>query len=274
MQLIHLGFTCVQVMPLHFTVQAVVTSSELRFDRTPVDFGLCSIYQSVKSSVRLTNLSLLPQDFGFLSVPEVQREEREPLARPFASRNLPLQLLLATENNDSISTALLDGVRCVQAHILLIEMNKTSIVHRFWPHSSFHTFFPFFFVESCSFHSTLDVVVLRISDLVDLASPAVTVETANVTQHHDRHFSKNTAKAIAVGCEAAVIKPNYVAYVVNPSFLGRQSGSHSATNDRTTIPTSPAILCRKIGGNHSPVSALNFWDNSAVNNTDPISAAI
>ncbi|XP_077940902.1 cilia- and flagella-associated protein 74 isoform X6 [Gasterosteus aculeatus] len=59
-----------QVMPLHFTVQAVVTSSELRFDRTPVDFGLCSIYQSVKSSVRLTNLSLLPQDFGFLSVPE------------------------------------------------------------------------------------------------------------------------------------------------------------------------------------------------------------
>ncbi|XP_062419540.1 cilia- and flagella-associated protein 74 [Pungitius pungitius] len=59
-----------QVTPARFTVQAVVTSSELRFDRTLMDFGFCSIYQSVKSSVRLTNLSLLPQDFGFLTVPE------------------------------------------------------------------------------------------------------------------------------------------------------------------------------------------------------------
>ncbi|XP_037629906.1 cilia- and flagella-associated protein 74 isoform X4 [Sebastes umbrosus] len=59
-----------QVKPVHFTVQAVVTSSDLQFDRTEVDFGFCSIYQSVKSSVRLTNLSLLPQDFGFLAVPE------------------------------------------------------------------------------------------------------------------------------------------------------------------------------------------------------------
>ncbi|XP_070767007.1 cilia- and flagella-associated protein 74 [Enoplosus armatus] len=59
-----------QVKPVHFTVQAVVTSSDLQFDQTEVDFGYCSIYQSVKSSVRLTNLSLLPQDFGFVGVPE------------------------------------------------------------------------------------------------------------------------------------------------------------------------------------------------------------
>ncbi|KAM9350311.1 cilia- and flagella-associated protein 74 [Symphorus nematophorus] len=59
-----------QVKPVQFTVQAVVTSSDLQFDRTEVDFGCCSIYQSVKSSVRLTNLSLLPQDFGFLGLPE------------------------------------------------------------------------------------------------------------------------------------------------------------------------------------------------------------
>ncbi|XP_076597344.1 cilia- and flagella-associated protein 74 isoform X1 [Chaetodon auriga] len=59
-----------QVKPVHFTVQAVVTSSDLQFDRTEVDFGHCSIYQSVRSSVHLTNLSLLPQDFGFLGVPE------------------------------------------------------------------------------------------------------------------------------------------------------------------------------------------------------------
>nr|XP_046252850.1 cilia- and flagella-associated protein 74 isoform X2 [Scatophagus argus] len=59
-----------QVKPVHVTVHAIVTSSDLQFDRTEVDFGYCSIYQSVKSSVRLTNLSLLPQDFGFLCVPE------------------------------------------------------------------------------------------------------------------------------------------------------------------------------------------------------------
>ncbi|KAM9342390.1 cilia- and flagella-associated protein 74 [Pholidichthys leucotaenia] len=59
-----------QVQPVHFTVHAVVTSSDLQFDQTEVDFGFCSIYQSVRSSVRLTNLSLLPQDFGFVGVPE------------------------------------------------------------------------------------------------------------------------------------------------------------------------------------------------------------
>ncbi|XP_073326821.1 cilia- and flagella-associated protein 74 isoform X2 [Pagrus major] len=59
-----------QVKPVHFTVQAVVTSSDLQFDRTEADFGCCSIYQKVISSIRLTNLSLLPQDFGFLRLPE------------------------------------------------------------------------------------------------------------------------------------------------------------------------------------------------------------
>ncbi|KAM8864226.1 cilia- and flagella-associated protein 74 isoform 2-T2 [Spinachia spinachia] len=59
-----------QVTAARFTVHAVVTSSELQFDRTLVDFGFCSVHQSVTSSVRLTNPSLLPQDFGFLAVPE------------------------------------------------------------------------------------------------------------------------------------------------------------------------------------------------------------
>ncbi|KAG7519814.1 hypothetical protein JOB18_016556 [Solea senegalensis] len=59
-----------QVQPVHLTVHAVVTSSDLQFESTEVDFGYCSIFQSVKSSVRLTNMSLLPQDFGFLDAPE------------------------------------------------------------------------------------------------------------------------------------------------------------------------------------------------------------
>ncbi|XP_010769280.1 uncharacterized protein isoform X1 [Notothenia coriiceps] len=59
-----------QVKPVPFTMQAVVTCSELLFDRAQVDFGFCSVNQSVRSSVRLTNTSLLPQDFGFLGVPD------------------------------------------------------------------------------------------------------------------------------------------------------------------------------------------------------------
>ncbi|XP_056278610.1 cilia- and flagella-associated protein 74 [Pseudoliparis swirei] len=59
-----------QVKPVHFTVHAVVTTSDLRFDRAEVDFGFCSVDQSVRSSVRLTNLSLQLQEFGFTGLPE------------------------------------------------------------------------------------------------------------------------------------------------------------------------------------------------------------
>uniref|UniRef100_A0A3P8YNH1 Cilia and flagella associated protein 74 n=1 Tax=Esox lucius TaxID=8010 RepID=A0A3P8YNH1_ESOLU len=59
-----------QVQPVPFILHAVITSSDLHFDRTEVDFGYCSIYESVKTSVCLTNLSLLPQDFGFLGIPQ------------------------------------------------------------------------------------------------------------------------------------------------------------------------------------------------------------
>ncbi|XP_061760780.1 cilia- and flagella-associated protein 74 [Nerophis ophidion] len=59
-----------QVHPVIYTIQAIVTSSDMKFDQMEVDFGYCSIYQSVKSSVRLTNMSLLPQEFGFVAVPE------------------------------------------------------------------------------------------------------------------------------------------------------------------------------------------------------------
>lgn len=66
---------CVQVKPIQFTVQAVVTYSDLQFDLSEVDFGYCPINQSVKSRVHLINLSLLPQDFGFVGVQEVLHEK-------------------------------------------------------------------------------------------------------------------------------------------------------------------------------------------------------
>ncbi|XP_030641105.1 cilia- and flagella-associated protein 74 [Chanos chanos] len=59
-----------QVQPVRFTLHGIVTTSDLEFDCTKVDFGHCSIYGSVKRTVRLTNRCLLPQDFGFLHIPE------------------------------------------------------------------------------------------------------------------------------------------------------------------------------------------------------------
>ncbi|XP_056897121.1 cilia- and flagella-associated protein 74 isoform X5 [Takifugu flavidus] len=59
-----------QVKPVQFIVNAIVTTSDLQFDLSEVDFGDCSIYYPVEKSVGLTNLSLLPQEFGFVGVPE------------------------------------------------------------------------------------------------------------------------------------------------------------------------------------------------------------
>ncbi|XP_041954743.1 cilia- and flagella-associated protein 74 isoform X2 [Alosa sapidissima] len=59
-----------QVRPIPIMVHAVVTTSDLEFEHTELDFGHCSVRESVKLSLRLTNRSLLPQDFGFLGVPK------------------------------------------------------------------------------------------------------------------------------------------------------------------------------------------------------------
>lgn len=66
-------FCCLwfQVKPIQFIIHAVVTTSDLQFDLSEVDFGYCSIYYSVKKRIGLTNLSLLPQEFGFVGIPEV-----------------------------------------------------------------------------------------------------------------------------------------------------------------------------------------------------------
>ncbi|XP_043967379.1 cilia- and flagella-associated protein 74 [Gambusia affinis] len=59
-----------QVLPAQYTIHAIVTSSDLQFDQTEVDFGHCSIFHFVRTTVCLTNMSILPQDFGFVAVPE------------------------------------------------------------------------------------------------------------------------------------------------------------------------------------------------------------
>ncbi|MGH0160907.1 UNVERIFIED_CONTAM: hypothetical protein FKN15_040199 [Acipenser sinensis] len=61
-----------QTRPVLFAVHAVVTASDLEFDRKEVDFGHCSIHESVQASVHLTNKSLLPQEFGFVGIPKTR----------------------------------------------------------------------------------------------------------------------------------------------------------------------------------------------------------
>ncbi|XP_051894977.1 LOW QUALITY PROTEIN: cilia- and flagella-associated protein 74 [Pristis pectinata] len=59
-----------QVRLIPFTVHAVVTSSDIEIDHQTIDFGPCSIYETVRKTVRIRNKSILSQEFGFVGVPE------------------------------------------------------------------------------------------------------------------------------------------------------------------------------------------------------------
>ncbi|XP_052267472.1 cilia- and flagella-associated protein 74-like isoform X2 [Dreissena polymorpha] len=59
-----------QTAPVPFTVSAVVTNSDMEFDVQDIDFGCCTIYESNKTTIKLTNKSILPQEFGFVGHPD------------------------------------------------------------------------------------------------------------------------------------------------------------------------------------------------------------
>ncbi|CAH1773330.1 unnamed protein product [Owenia fusiformis] len=59
-----------QTRPVPFVVHAVVTNTDLQFDTTDIDFGHSTIYESVKHTVKLTNHSILAQQFGFVGLPQ------------------------------------------------------------------------------------------------------------------------------------------------------------------------------------------------------------
>lgn len=65
-----------QVKPIEFTVHATVTTSDLELSPLEVDFGYCTIYEAVRTPVSVCNLSLLPQEFGFVGVPKVRHVGR------------------------------------------------------------------------------------------------------------------------------------------------------------------------------------------------------
>ncbi|XP_021273277.1 cilia- and flagella-associated protein 74 isoform X3 [Numida meleagris] len=55
---------------ISFTVHAIVTTSDLEISPTEINFGYCTIYEAVWTNVTLTNKSILPQEFGFVRLPE------------------------------------------------------------------------------------------------------------------------------------------------------------------------------------------------------------
>ncbi|XP_072464667.1 cilia- and flagella-associated protein 74 isoform X1 [Notamacropus eugenii] len=59
-----------QKRPVKFTVHAIVTTSDLEIEPKEVDFGYCTIYEAVYTKITLINKSLLPQEFGFISIPK------------------------------------------------------------------------------------------------------------------------------------------------------------------------------------------------------------
>ncbi|XP_071431811.1 cilia- and flagella-associated protein 74 [Pithys albifrons albifrons] len=53
-----------------FTVHAIVSTSDLEISPAQIDFGYCTIYEAVQANVVVTNRCLLPQEFGFVGLPE------------------------------------------------------------------------------------------------------------------------------------------------------------------------------------------------------------
>ena len=62
---------CVQTLPVKFSIAAVLTRAELEIGKSEVDFGWCGTQESVLSSLDVTNKSLLPQEVGFVGLPNV-----------------------------------------------------------------------------------------------------------------------------------------------------------------------------------------------------------
>ena len=50
-----------------------MTSSDIEFNVTEIDFGFCTVFESVRQTITITNKSVVPQPFGFCGVPDVSK---------------------------------------------------------------------------------------------------------------------------------------------------------------------------------------------------------
>ncbi|XP_015675084.1 cilia- and flagella-associated protein 74 [Protobothrops mucrosquamatus] len=80
-----------QSKPVEFTMHAILTTSDLEISPAEVDFGYCSIYEAVRTTITLTNKAILPQEFGFVELPkfiEVQPNDGFGILLPLESLSL------------------------------------------------------------------------------------------------------------------------------------------------------------------------------------------
>jgi hypothetical protein len=59
-----------QVLPVPYSIHARVTTSDLVFSSSDIDFGTCTLHESVVATLSITNTSILPQEFGFVHLPD------------------------------------------------------------------------------------------------------------------------------------------------------------------------------------------------------------
>ena len=60
-----------QTRSVPFTITAHITGTDISFSVPELDFGCCSIYESVRVEFSMQNHCLLPQMYGFVSLPDV-----------------------------------------------------------------------------------------------------------------------------------------------------------------------------------------------------------
>ncbi|XP_013912158.1 PREDICTED: cilia- and flagella-associated protein 74 [Thamnophis sirtalis] len=80
-----------QSKPVEFSMHAILTTSDLEIVPNEVDFGYCSIYEAVRTTITVTNKAILPQEFGFVGQPkfvEVQPNDGFGVLLPLESLTL------------------------------------------------------------------------------------------------------------------------------------------------------------------------------------------
>ena len=60
-----------QTSSVPFFIKSIVTSSDIELSKHNIEFGKCTIYESVITSINMTNKCCLPQDYGFVHLPKV-----------------------------------------------------------------------------------------------------------------------------------------------------------------------------------------------------------
>ncbi len=56
---------------MSFSLKACITLSDIQLLPTSIDFGTCTVYESVVYTVDVSNKSCTPLEFGFINLPKV-----------------------------------------------------------------------------------------------------------------------------------------------------------------------------------------------------------